>query len=107
MKKLKKLLAVVGLATIAASSVMLSGCSGSIEGEYKFKEMYYEYKGTTTTYRVGDKIDGVTLTKESIVLVLRDDDAILRLYSELDGEEEKEVMVGTWTNGMRKCMLST
>lgn len=99
MKNLKKLFAVLGLATVVGSSVMLAGCSSSIEGEYKFQEMRYELNGTTTTQRIGDKVDNVTLTEESIVLILRDDEAIVRSYAEYEGEEETTVMIGTWTKG--------
>ena len=88
MKNLKKLFAVLGLATVVGSSVMLAGCSSSIEGEYKFQEMRYELNGTTTTQRIGDKVDNVTLTEESIVLILRDDEAIVRSYAEYEGEDK-------------------
>ena len=110
MRKTKRFIYVAIITVFVCMCFLFSGCSA--KGEYKFEKLTYEANDSSITIEVGDKFEGVELQKDSIVLVLNDDNTfVIRMHSttEYKGEttEETEVQVGTWTEGYKKELYLT
>ncbi len=70
MKRVKLFLAT--LLTVALALFCLAGCSGA-EGTYKLSKIVVENGvGTKQVYRVGEEMDGEILTKDFVVLELKE-----------------------------------
>ena len=95
---------------MACCCFLFAGCSKT--GTYHFESLKYEDGETSITVDIGDKFEGMELTKDTFVLMLNDDNsfALRTSYTvEYDGEEytETEVVTGTWMEGYEKEIYLT
>ena len=99
MKKLRKLLLFVALTVIACFSLVFTGCSSGTV--YKFEKLSYEDSQTKTTVSVsvGDKYQGMDLTEEFMIVIMKGDQVIVRSHYERDDESYTNVEVYTQMDG--------
>ena len=104
---MKKLLVMI-LTFVLACCVLLSGCkekNTAIERYvYKFQELTIKEDGTELTFEAGEKFEGKRLTEDTMILILEEETAVLRLYS-YDNEnntfqEHIEAYIFSWIEGM-------
>ena len=101
---MKKLLLTILTFTLACCCLLFGGCKGNdYEGTYKFKELKVEEDGTEFSFEVGDKFEGMRLTKDFVTVTIDEEKAIVRLYTyEEEGageiDEYTEVYVYRWVN---------
>ena len=98
---MKKFLTLILVCLITCCCFIFAGCAPS--GTYKFKCLKYEDSNNSITCNVGDKYNGVTLTKDSFILIFNDDNTGV-FRTELTYENaktKKEVAIGEWMQGYK------
>ena len=104
MKKLKSLLVTALICVMACCCFLFTGCAE--KGTYKFETLNYNDGETAITLEIGEKFLGTELTKETFVLLMREDTFILRTcttYTEGNATYmETTVQTGTWMKGFKK-----
>lgn len=88
---MKKILSIMLVLFLIPVAVIFSSCTTveEIAGTYHFSELYLEGK----TYKVGDVFGDATLSEESAVLVLNNDEEMTATYTDLD---YKSLIEGGW-----------
>ncbi len=103
---MKKLLLIILTFVLACCCLLFGSCKGkkSYEGTYKFKELKVEEDGTEFSFEIGDKFEGMRLTKDFVTVTINEEDAIVRIYTyEEEGTEKDEyteVYVYNWVIGL-------
>lgn len=89
---MKKVFSVILMLFVVSMSIFFVACQSveDIAGTYKFAELYTIKTGTI---KVGDDLNGETLTEDSAVLVLNNDENLTATYTDLDYDS---VIDGTW-----------
>ena len=74
MNRTKKVLLQVLMVILCCVVCVLTGCSGKVEGTYKFQKISYQDNGMSMEIEVGEKFMGmITLTEDYVVLTLNED----------------------------------
>lgn len=103
-KKMKKAIAaVLSSALIIAICVMMSACSTSIVGTWKFYSMTYEQENMTMEIKAGESFQGVTIKEDAFVLTINDDGS-LEFKMSLAGQNQ--TVNGTWEEKDGKYYLT-
>ena len=89
MKRVKLFLAT--LLTVVLALFCLAGCS--VEGTYKLSKIVVENGDQKTVYRLGDEFQGETLTKDFVVLELKENGKFTLVMGK---GEDQMIKNGTW-----------
>ena len=101
MKKLKSFLFTTLILLMTCCCFLFTGCSAT--GTYKFDSLKYNDGDNVFTAEVGDKFEGVELTKDTFILIIEKDTFILRaFFTYTDGDTETKIMVGKCVKGYKK-----
>jgi len=94
---------VVSVATLLLCIVM-SACSSSFEGTYKFYSMSAQMGGVSINYEVGKEYSGVTFNEDVYTLTVNEDNT---WTMEIDMFGSKASAKGTWEEKDGKYYLTT
>ena len=96
MKRTKSFLLTVLMGVFLCLCFAFTGCSGKMEGTYKFKSMSYNQGGVSVELKVGEKFMGaITLSEDFMTVTLNEDGTVSMAIN--TGETGSETTTGTWT----------
>ncbi len=100
---MKKLVATISaVVTTVLMCVLLTACSGSIVGTYKFSSMSMTLPGMEMNYKAGEEYNGMTLTEDAIILEVKEDNTFT-LTANMGGMPSAN---GTWKEEDGKYILT-
>lgn len=108
MKKAKRILTILCACLVLCFGMLFCGCSGKTT--YKLESIRLIDETDTHSYRIGDTLKGVELTKETFILVLNNDNTgFIRVFAQDETENESFKKVATlhWMKGYNKEIYLT
>ena len=99
----KAIAGILSSALIIAICVMMTACSTSIVGEWKFYSMHQEQNNVTVDIKAGESYMGVTISEDAIVLTINEDGSA-ELKMNMAGQSAN--LKGTWEEKEGKYYLT-